>query len=191
MTRAESIPLALLAVAGAFLWASRGKGTLSPSAPVLAPLEPLAEGVYTVTEYVKSSLSGKSRGVRNNNPGNLRRTRDKWDGLAAQQNDPAFFQFVAPEFGLRALAILLRNYGRQGYRTIATVISRYAPSSENNTAAYVAAVRNATGIPATQLLDLNSRDTVRGLMLAIVKHENGSQPYDAGMIERALDLAGF
>ena len=36
------------------------------------------------------------RGIRNRNPGNIRRSRDRWKGLAPAQTDPAFFVFDAP-----------------------------------------------------------------------------------------------
>ena len=34
-----------------------------------------------------------SRGLRNNNPGNIRITKDKWQGLREKQEDKSFFQF--------------------------------------------------------------------------------------------------
>lgn len=33
------------------------------------------------------------RGIRNCNPGNIRLTRDKWQGLRSEQTDTEFFQF--------------------------------------------------------------------------------------------------
>jgi hypothetical protein len=33
------------------------------------------------------------RGIRNNNPGNLRRNSDPWQGLAERQGDVEFFTF--------------------------------------------------------------------------------------------------
>lgn len=53
----------------------------------------------------------KPRGIRNNNPGNLR-WGDPWQGLVpeAQRTDKDFCQFVAPAWGIRALAITLISY---------------------------------------------------------------------------------
>lgn len=45
------------------------------------------------------------RGLRNNNPGNIRTTKDRWQGLRPQQTDPAFFQFTEMRYGYRALII--------------------------------------------------------------------------------------
>ena len=50
------------------------------------------------------------RGLRNNNPGNIRRSKDNWQGLAPEQTDPDFFQFTAPEWGYRALIKTLQTY---------------------------------------------------------------------------------
>lgn len=40
-----------------------------------------------------------TRGLRNNNPGNLRLSKDKWQGLRAVQTDKAFFQFETMAHG--------------------------------------------------------------------------------------------
>ena len=50
------------------------------------------------------------RGLRNCNPGNLRRTADKWQGLSAQQTDKEFFQFREMKWGYRALIKTLLMY---------------------------------------------------------------------------------
>ena len=63
------------------------------------------------------------RGMRNNNPGNIRTTKDRWQGLRPQQTDPAFFQFTEMRYGYRALIITLQNYRRKhGCRTVADFI---------------------------------------------------------------------
>lgn len=51
------------------------------------------------------------RGLRNNNPGNIRLSKDKWQGLRERQEDKEFFQFVSIEWGYRALMRTLQNYG--------------------------------------------------------------------------------
>ena len=81
------------------------------------------------------------RGLRNNNPGNLRRSADNWKGLRPEQTDPNFFQFTAPEWGYRALIKTLQTYRKKyGLQTIAELISRWAPANENNTSAYIRSV---------------------------------------------------
>ena len=44
-----------------------------------------------------------SRGLRNNNPGNIRRDRDKWQGEIVPSQDQSFKQFSSMAYGYRAL----------------------------------------------------------------------------------------
>ena len=48
--------------------------------------------------------SAMPRGIRNHNPGNLRKSNDPWQGLAPDQTDPDFLQFESSKWGIRALA---------------------------------------------------------------------------------------
>jgi len=91
-----------------------------------------------------SRSNQQTRGVRNHNPGNIRRSSDPWQGLAAEQTDPAFFQFISAAYGIRALVKTLITYqDKHGLQTVAEIISRWAPSSENNTGSYISAVRTS------------------------------------------------
>ena len=74
------------------------------------------------------------RGIRNNNPLNIRRTgKDRWKGLSKTQGDRAFCQFETLEYGWRAAFCLLTRTYYHKYRlyTIRTIIRRWAPSCEN------------------------------------------------------------
>ena len=42
------------------------------------------------------------RGIRNNNPLNIERSKSKWQGLAEHQRDPRFAQFKSMTWGIRA-----------------------------------------------------------------------------------------
>lgn len=118
------------------------------------------------------------RGIRNNNPGNIRYNGIGWQGLAIPPTDGAFCVFTHPFYGLRALAKLLRNYYRfYGIRSIKRIIARFAPSAENDTSAYIQSVSKATGFDESLQLDLESEDVMLALMKAIINHENGCQPY--------------
>lgn len=115
------------------------------------------------------------RGIRNNNPGNLRRTADRWRGLHPEQTDPEFFRFTAPEWGYRALMRTLQNYRRRhGCSTLADFIYRWAPVRENNTAAYLHAVCADLQVPPTYVPDVDDRDTLCALAAAISRVENGT-----------------
>ena len=115
-----------------------------------------------------------SRGLRNCNPGNLRRTEDRWRGLRTVQTDKEFFQFVDMAHGYRAMMITLRNYVRRhGCRTLESIISRYAPPAENNTPAYLAYVCHTLGVSATYEPDLEDKSPLCALASAISRMENG------------------
>jgi len=137
------------------------------------------------------AIMGRTRGIRNNNPGNIRKSGVVWRGMAppAEQTDSAFIVFSAPEWGIRALAKILVNYqDLHGINTVRGIINRYAPPSENNTAAYVDAVARRVGASPDAPLDI--RRVLPELIAAIIKHENGVQPYSAATITRGINLAG-
>ena len=133
----------------------------------------------------------KPRGIRHNNPGNLRRTTDPWQGLAVPQTDSAFFVFKDATYGIRALARTLINYQDQhGLRTIRQIISRWAPANENDTASYINAVAKQAGFDADQPLNMHKFDHLKAVTVNIIRHENGQQPYSDAQITKALVLAG-
>ncbi len=131
------------------------------------------------------------RGLRNNNPGNLRRSKDKWQGLDERQPDKGYFTFKSPAYGIRALARTLIAYqDDHGLRSVFRIINRWAPANENDTMAYVKAVSAETGFSPDQKLDLHSYADLKPLVAAIIRHENGQQPYTDAQIDKALVLAG-
>ena len=69
------------------------------------------------------------RGIRNNNPLNIRRSGDKWQGLKTLQEDRDFFQFETIELGWRAAFVILCKtyYGKYKLKTIRGIVSRWAP----------------------------------------------------------------
>lgn len=127
-----------------------------------------------------------TRGIRNNNPGNIRVGKDQWEGMTG--DDGAFVTFDSPESGVRALGKNLLSYGRQGYDSIEKIINRWAPPNENDTKAYIDSVVAATGIPATQSLDLSDPDTLSSLAQAISFHETGSR-YDPEVYQKGVARA--
>lgn len=145
-------------------------------------------------------MSEFPRGIRNNNPGNIdRQPGVRWQGMAADQSrDSRFVVFKSPEWGIRAIARVLITYqdrrqARDGSRidTIQDIIDRWAPHSENHTGAYARHVARLTGIGIDDTLDVYDYATMHALVLAIITHENGMQPYAPFMIARGLELAGI
>lgn len=141
----------------------------------------------------------QTRGFRNRNPGNIDHVpANRWQGLADPPLEappvgarPRFARFISHEYGIRALAMLLTTYqDRHGLRTIRAIIARWAPGSENNTEAYVAAVARQMGRHPRAELDLHRHADLRPMVEAIITHELGGNPYDRATIEAGLRLAG-
>jgi len=128
------------------------------------------------------------RGIRNNNPGNIRHSNIHWQGQSSQQTDAAFVQFDTPEYGIRALSKLLDTYStKYNLNTVQGIIGRYAPASENDTSAYASAVARALGVSPDARIDVQERKA--DLIAAIIKHENGIQPYALAVIQTGVSLA--
>lgn len=116
-----------------------------------------------------------SRGLRNRNPGNIRRSGVRYKGEVRPSTDPQFKQFGSMALGYRAIFVLLDTYRiRYGLDTVRTMISRWAPPSENDTAAYIDAVCRRTGLAPDRPIDTRDRATMVPLAAAISRVENGT-----------------
>lgn len=127
------------------------------------------------------------RGIRNNNPLNIRRGCN-WLGLSKHQTDPSFCQYDSITYGLRAGLIIIRTYmQRYSLNTIHGIVSRWAPPSENDTDAYVKSVASMMKIHALQKFDFGDRGRIVALVSAMCKVETGIT-IDQKLIESAYDL---
>ncbi len=114
------------------------------------------------------------RGLRNNNPLNIRKNSTQWQGLRAQQTDPAFFQFETMAYGYRAAFKTLDTYRtKHGCSTLADFINRWAPPSENDTHAYIRTVCRRTGLADISAIDTRSEQQMCGIVAAMSFVENG------------------
>lgn len=95
-----------------------------------------------------------ARGLRNNNPLNIRHSASRWRGMREEQTDKCFVQFENMALGLRAAFCLLRSYSRRGLETPAEIVARWAPSTENNTEGYIRTVCRLTGYDRHQRLSV-------------------------------------
>jgi hypothetical protein len=127
------------------------------------------------------------RGIRNFNPGNIRRGGVTWQGMDPTQADPVFITFMSPQWGIRAMVKILRNYKSLGLTTIRQVITRWAPYSENNTDAYIAAVCAECAVGPDDQIDFDSVMVL--LVRAITYFENGACPYTDDVIRAGIALA--
>lgn len=124
------------------------------------------------------------RGLRNNNPGNLVRSSNNWQGKIpfAQSQDDHFEQFYTLNDGIRACAKLLVNKVNSGQNTIRKVLVSYAPEFENDTAGYINYVSGQSGIGPDAEIVLNTA-TLAALLRAIFEQENGKAVADAGITQ--------
>lgn len=139
-----------------------------------------------------------TRGVRNNNPGNIDKG-SPWLGLAVkaemtpeQKVEKRFAVFKEPAWGIRALAKLLLTYqSKYRLKTVRGVINRWAPPVENHTSAYVAAVARAVGVAPDAPIDVTDYETAVRLVDAIIAHENAGYRYPSETVSYGLSLAGI
>ena len=97
------------------------------------------------------------RGIRNNNPLNIRRSSTHWQGARKEQTDKSFVQFETMAYGYRAAWKILQTYYErfcmQGKAyTVRNIISRWAPPEENDTEAYIKNVLNMASIGGKEKL---------------------------------------
>ena len=132
------------------------------------------------------------RGIRNNNPLNVRRTKDQWKGMSKTQNDRSFCQFETMDYGWRAAFYLLTRTYYHKYRlyTIRGIVSKWAPPNENNTKAYIANVSQLTGIAPDEPLGIPTEKPARWIAVgrAMAIQENGVESLDYFAMLRGWDL---
>lgn len=137
-------------------------------------------------EKSESLGSDKTRGLRNNNPLNLRRTSIEWKGEKSEVTDKEFEEFETMEFGLRAGLINMRTQIRNGYETLEKLIGRWAPPTENNTENYVKIVSEKSGYAPTDILDFQ-KEELFSVVEAMVKIESGMD-LDIELYEKAWEI---
>lgn len=131
-----------------------------------------------------------ARGLRNNNPFNIKKSSIKWQGKIDNGTDSVFEQFTTPVYGIRAGVINCKTLVKNGSNTIYKLIKVFAPPIENDTNAYMTAVAKHLNMNVDEVLDMDDYETVYALTCAIMLHENGTIPYSDSQINAALYLAG-
>lgn len=116
-----------------------------------------------------------ARGLRNNNPLNIRLSaKTIWKGEVRPSQDKSFCQFETMAYGYRAGLKLLQNYRKaNGCRTMADFINRWAPPVENNTSGYISRVCREMHVPASHVPDVNDKATMCAFVAAMSQVENG------------------
>ncbi|QDW21816.1 hypothetical protein [Flavobacterium sp. KBS0721] len=135
-----------------------------------------------------------TRGIRNNNPGNLVLTNIAWQGKIpnAQNTDKHFEQFTEVKFGIRAMLRDLTNDIDKGKNTVRKLITEYAPPSENDTQKYIEVISQAVGLDPDQTIKIVDAKFYLVIARAIIKHEcspDHNLIYDSD-IQDAIDIMG-
>lgn len=120
-----------------------------------------------------------ARGLRNNNPLNIRKGA-KWQGLVSPGDDREFCQFQSMAYGLRAAILLIRNHclgyssSRFKFDTVSKLIRVWAPASENDTQSYIQFVCQQLGVNPEEPLRPYDRASMVSLVIAMAKFETGA-----------------
>ncbi len=129
------------------------------------------------------------RGLRNDNPLNIRHGKSQWVGMRETQTDKSFVQFKSRVYGYRAAFKILHTYISKGKDTIGKIIAKWAPSSDgNNTQSYINYVSSTTGINASHALRWEDKDDLVSIVQSMAHMESGIIE-DRKLIEEAYDLA--
>ena len=132
------------------------------------------------------------RGIRNNNPLNIRKG-NSWQGERQPQSDKAFEEFESMQYGIRAGFKLIKKYmsGYNGltkkFDNIELIIKRWAPPTENATQKYIDFVSKTTGIPSRQKLSFDNKKLMCDIVSAMIQVECG-QSLDRDIIESGYDM---
>lgn len=130
------------------------------------------------------------RGIRNNNPLNIR-IGNNWMGErpAADCDDPEFEQFISLSYGLRAAFCILRRYIKHYHRIrVGQIIRSWAPANENDTEKYVDFVCQKMKCKDDLIILYDDKPTMCALVQAMAQMECGVviPPAD---IEKGYDMA--
>lgn len=140
-----------------------------------------------VEQQADVKLEVQPSNVKNNNPGNIRISTQAWKGKIpnSQNTDKRFEQFTEKLWGVRAMTRIVKGWIDKGKaNTIASVISKYAPSSENDTAKYIEFVSKQTGIAPAQTLSADKK-TMKPIILAMAQMETGKGSVTASEFDQA------
>lgn len=204
--------VALALVGGALYLRRRDPGQGQGSAPLLDLSIPSLDANLglsgfsglagtTIGDFLNQAAvtlgASQPRGVRNNNPGNVKKGGSTWRGAspAADQTDPVFVRFTDPKWGIRVIAYLLKSYQRnKGKRTLRQLISEpggWAPSNvDDNPSGYANFIADRLDVTIdTPLYFETNPAQLRAVVVAIIAFENNGFSYAASVVDEGIALA--
>lgn len=170
--------------------ANEGIGMKSFLAAALLAGTPMmdAEAAKAKKTAPSSVTANTTRGLRNNNPGNIISSSINWQGKIG--TDGRFVKFDTMENGVRALARILKVYQKKyGLNTIEEFIKRWAPPVENETEKYIEFVSKNSGIDRHAKLNLSDPSQLYRIVDCIIRFENG-KALDGQILARGIKAEG-
>ncbi|EGR9570424.1 hypothetical protein I4Z71_002310 [Salmonella enterica subsp. enterica serovar Grumpensis] len=148
-----------------------------------------ASGDVKPVDGKQADVHAKGRTIadRFNNPANLRYAAGY---ETANTRSGKFAVFPSLDEGVLAAAKQLQIYGTKGINNIHDIISKWAPSNENNTKAYIGHVVNATGRSEFEKLNLNDTWTLAKLITAMSVKEGAGSRLSEGKVIQIINNAG-
>ncbi len=138
----------------------------------------LKNTILNTMKNLQSVGTTRPRGIRNNNPLNLRCSSSPWKGKALVNNDGTFEQFISMYYGFRAAILTIETYIlKHGCNTIRQIVTRWAPANENNTENYIRYVCNVTHIGGNEPLS-NFDGRLKDIVAAMAQMESGREITD-------------
>ena len=148
----------------------------------------IGTGLMDVLITPTSKMADFSRGIRNKNPFNIRKSNIKWDGKV-QGNDKEFETFDSDLMGIRAGARNSLTHFRRGNDTVSDLVSEHAPPSENPTQSFVNFVSSKLGVSPNDKIDLEDEDVLFDFVNAVISFENQNYFYDEATVRKAIKMA--
>lgn len=172
-----SILLTLIGAGVLYVLTRKRAAAVDAAAPGATDAGDFLEEIIVTAKRIGSTVAqlATPRGIRNHNPGNIEwieNARARWRGMIAADGRYGIFDTTAN--GIRAIGGELRASFKKGQYTVRQIINEWAPPIENNTSAYVDAVAREINVAPDQPI---GPAWVPALAAAIIRHENGQQPY--------------
>lgn len=134
---------------------------------------------------------GQSDGLRLNNPGLIQKADGEVLGLAEKQPSGELVAFDKATQGIRSLAAaLLRLQGSAGRMLLGELLGRWASRHGEGAAGFAAEVAALADMALDQRVDVRDFRDLKPIVEALIRYQNGRQPYSSGQLTKGLLLAG-